>query len=242
MLSFVDVRRRFDFRSIEIGRWVTEQERDRAAGKFYGALEDLMAVLNCPEAVISLRGSLAFQYGIGGRPGVAAHYIPAKRCFSLAKNAGPGSIAHEWFHGFDHYLAERAFEDAPSGMFASSAWLSDATIQPHGLNDLLHQCFKAVLLDATGNEPSPLCSASLRMDRKLKTQYFSLPEELCARAFECFVTDRLSQLGRRNNFLVDLSKRRDEADAGLLPSGAQRQQINYCFERYFSALGAALTR
>ncbi len=83
-MSFITVRRRFDFRSIEVGRWVTPHERDRAAGRFYWALTDLLVILKGPEALVSLRGSLGLQYGIGGRPGVAAH--------STQKRPKPGSI------------------------------------------------------------------------------------------------------------------------------------------------------
>lgn len=96
-INFVMIRRQFDFRGIEMGRWVTTEERDRAAVNFYRALEDLMSVLQGPEVLISLRGTLGLQYGKGGRPGVAAHYVPATRQLSLAKNAGAGSLAHEWF-------------------------------------------------------------------------------------------------------------------------------------------------
>lgn len=96
-VNFVMIRRQFDFRGIEMGRWVTPEERDRAAVNFYRALEDLMSVLQGPELLISLRGTLGLQYGKGGRPGVAAHYVPATRQLSLAKNAGAGSLAHEWF-------------------------------------------------------------------------------------------------------------------------------------------------
>jgi hypothetical protein len=95
-VNFVMIRRQFDFRGIEMGRWVTPEERDRAAVNFYRALEDLMSVLQGPELLISLRGTLGLQYGKGGRPGVAAHYVPATRQLSLAKNAGAGSLAHEW--------------------------------------------------------------------------------------------------------------------------------------------------
>src|SRR5690606_14598762 len=60
--SFVEVRRRFGFRSIEIGHWVTRAERNRAAEQFYQGLVDLMQTLRVPEAVISLRGQLGLQY------------------------------------------------------------------------------------------------------------------------------------------------------------------------------------
>ena len=123
-VSFVTVRRRFDFRSIEVGRWVTPQERDRAAGRFYQALCDLMTILRGPEPLISLRSTLGLQYGIGGRLGVAAHYIPATRQLALTKNAGAGSLAHEWFHAFDHYMGGKAYGNAGPFGFASSAWLN----------------------------------------------------------------------------------------------------------------------
>ena len=97
-LSFVTIRRQFDFRAIEMGRWVTPDERDRAAVNFNQALHDLMDALQGPEHLISLRGTLGLQFGKGGQRGVAAHYMPATRQLALAKNAGAGSLAHEWFH------------------------------------------------------------------------------------------------------------------------------------------------
>lgn len=237
-IDFVHIRRRFDFCSIEIGRWVTRAERERAAGLFFDALCDLMLILQGPEALISLRGTLSLQYGIGGRPGVSAHYNPATRCFSLAKNAGPGSIAHEWFHAFDHYMADKAIAGAARGAFASRAWLHDAATLNHPLNELLFDCFHAILLDADGVKPSPLFTVSAATDRRLGTVYYSQPEEVCARAFEAFVQDAAI----KNGFLVKGTKATKEAELGLYPQGEQRTRINAAFGRYFRTLGAALQR
>jgi len=234
-ITFVDVRKRFDFRSISIGRWVSPAERDKSATAFYHALTDLQQALNCPELVISLRGTLSFQYGIGGRPGVAAHYDPSSRCFSLAKNAGPGSIAHEWFHALDHYLTDKVFSDASSGMFASMAWLSEATPIPHSLNDRLYQCFQAITLSLEGEKASEMFLASVQMDRKLRTQYYAKPEELCARAFEAYVDDKTN-----NAFLVGNTRHSEEAKYGLYPQGIQRKRINDAFDDYFLTLAQAL--
>lgn len=235
-ISFGDIRKRFDFRSISIGRWVTQQEQDRASGLFHDALADLMTVLQSPELLISLRGTLSLQYGIGGRPGVAAHYDPSTRCFSLAKNAGPGSIAHEWFHALDHYLGDKAFSDTPQGMLASKAWLSEATPVPHPLNDLLLACFKSIMLDEDGDKPSELFQISAQVDKAHSLVYYSKPEEICARSFEAFVQDA----GTSNNFLVSGTKASAEAQQGLYPIGEQRERINTAFTNYFSRLGAAL--
>ncbi|MDN7131873.1 hypothetical protein JNO04_05855 [Halomonas sp. MC140] len=235
--SFALIRRQFDFRSIEIGRWVTSAERDRAAELFHDALCDLMLILEGPETLISLRGSIALQYGCGGRPGVSAHYDPSQRSFALAKNAGPGSIAHEWFHAFDHYIAQKCFRGTPASMFASTAWLAEATPVPHSLNQLLMRCFKSVLLQPEGDQPSTLFKRSVQMDKQLGQLYYSKPEELCARAFEAFIQDAAIT----NHFLVKGTKASPEADKGLYPQGEQRIRINTAFGEYFSRLGNALS-
>lgn len=236
-VSFVDVRKRFDFRGIKIGRWVTEAEKARAAGLFYDALVDLMSILQGPELLVSLRGTLAFQYGSGGRPGISAHYEPGTRTFALAKNAGPGAIAHEWFHALDHYLADKAFSDAPGNMFASEAWLRDATPVPHPINDLLFACFRTVMLDDSGENPSEMFRASKAADKANGCIYYADPAEMCARAFEAFVQDSAIS----NNFLVSGTKVTEEAKLGLYPRGEHRQRINAAFSRYFLALGRALS-
>ncbi|MFI2810915.1 CLCA_X family protein [Microbulbifer sp. JSM ZJ756] len=235
-VSFTDVRRRFGFRSISIGRWVTQAERDRAAGLFYDALGDLMAILQGPEILVSLRGSLSFQYGTGGRPGISAHYEPASRTFALAKNAGPGSIAHEWFHALDHYLTDKAFSDAPARMFASEAWLRDATPVVHPLNDQLFACFRTIMLDESGENPSEMFRVSKTVDKANGCVYYADPAEMCARAFEAFVQDASIS----NNFLVAGTKATDEAKLGLYPTGEHRQRINRAFSEYFRYLGGAL--
>lgn len=234
--SFAVIRRQFDFRSIEIGRWVTSAQRDRAAELFHDALCDLMVILNGPETLISLRGSIALQYGSGGRPGVSAHYDPCQRSFALAKNAGPGSIAHEWFHAFDHYIATKCFRGTPKSMFASTAWLADAPPISHPLNQSLMRCFKAILLQPEGDQPSELFQRSVQMDKKLGQLYYSKPEELCARAFEAFVQDAPIT----NHFLVKGTKASPEAEMGLYPQGKQRERVNATFGRYFTTLGEAL--
>lgn len=237
-VSFITVRRQFDFRSIEVGRWVTPEERDRAAGRFYQALTDLLTILQGPEALVSLRGSLGLQYGIGGRPGVAAHYIPATRQLALAKNAGAGSLAHEWFHAFDHYMGSKAFRSSGKHGFASVAWLDSADQKEHPLNEQLSNCFRTILLNEDGTQPSDLFRCSQLADQQRDVLYYAQPEELCARAFEAFVEDSEPC----NSFLVRGTAHSEEARAGLYPKGRQRQEINDVFRRYFESLGRALFR
>ena len=235
-ISFREVRDRFDFRGVEIGAWVTQKEQEKAAVYFYDALCDLTKILAVPDEVISLRGTLILQYGKGGRPGVAAHYAPDQRAFALAKNAGPGSIAHEWFHAFDHYICNKAFNVNKPRLFASTAWLAQYAPIEHPLNALLFNCYRAVLLDKSGEQPSELFLSSAEIDRAAGTVYYSLPEEMCARAFEAFVQDAHI----KNNYLVKGTKQSEEAKLGLYPQGEQRILINQAFQNYFAQLGRAL--
>lgn len=235
--SFIDVRRRFEFRTIEMGRWVTPAERDRAAAAFYHALCDLMATLGVPETVISLRGQLNLQYGKGGQLGVSAHYIPATQQLALAKNAGAGSLAHEWFHAFDHYIADKAFHRLKPLQFASAAWVGKQPIKPHPINALLLKCFQIILTEADDTE-SALVAQARTADRQQNHHYYAQPEELCARAFEAFIEDS----GLQNRFLVKGTRFSEEARAGLYPTGQHRQRINDAFAHYFHALGVAVSR
>jgi len=236
--DFAALRRRFGFRSIGIGHWVSESEKAQAADQFHAALTDLMRILSGTESLISLRGHLSFHYGIGGQPGVSAHYEPARRTLALAKNAGPGSLAHEWFHALDHYLSTRAFTDTAPRQFASNAWLQDHEPVRHPLNELLADCFQAIVLSSDGRQPSELFRASVRADEQYGCYYYSRPEELCARAFEAFVQDAPIA----NRFLVRGTLQSSEAQQGLYPWGEQRWEINQRFRAYFHGLGTALRR
>ena len=236
-ISFREVRSTFGFRTIKIGRWVTEQEQERAAIHFYDALADLRTILGVPNEVISLRHTLALHYGTGGRPGVAAHYSPMERAFALAKNAGPGSIAHEWFHAFDHYICTKAFCDSDNGQFGSFAWLHDFPSVRHPLNERLFEFYRQVMLSEDGQQPSDQVNASVAMDQRRGQIYFSKPEELCARAFEAFVQDAAIH----NSFLVKGTRQSEEAKLGLYPQNQQRERINQSLHNYFASLGQAIS-
>lgn len=97
-------------------------------------------------------------------------------------------------------------------------------------------CYKAVLLQPAGDQPSDLFQNSVQMDKRLGQLYYSKPEELCARAFEAFVQDAAIT----NHFLVKGTKASPEAETGLYPQGAQRERINAAFNDYFGGLGKAL--
>jgi hypothetical protein len=96
----------FGFRGGEFGNWVRSDERQKFLNFAYDGLMDLANILQVPPKSLSLDGNLAIAFGSrgSGLGSGAAHYERTRLVINLTKIKGAGSLAHEWFHAFDHYL------------------------------------------------------------------------------------------------------------------------------------------
>lgn len=237
-VSFADIVRVFGFRTISIGKWVTKEEQQLAANLFFDALCDLMLILGVPEQVISLNGSLSLAFGSGGQKHASAHYESGSNTLALAKNAGGGALAHEWFHAFDHYICRRLFHQVTARQFASECWLHDAKVIDHPLNQKLSNCFQCLFLDEGGTQGNAYLQRAVAVDRALQTFYFAQPQELAARAFEAV----LQAQPLKNAFLVQGTKQSSEAKLGLYPQDAHLCRLSEAWLDYFYWLGKAVER
>lgn len=238
-VSFADIVKVFGFRSVSIGKWVTPEEQQIAANLFFDALCDLMEILQVPKQVISLKGSLSLSFGVGGNKYASAHYNSAQRQLALAKNAGGGALAHEWFHAFDHFICSKMFDQTQPNMFASEAWLNDlASPVVHPLNDYLAQAFQAMFLAPNLQSPSALMQKSIAADTLYKAFYFARPQEIGARAFERMIQEHHI----KNAFLAQGTMQSKEAKAGLYPGGSELARIATPLMRYFYHLGRSLVQ
>ncbi len=93
-------------RAIEFGNWNNQEERQQVLNHAYDGLLDLADALNVSPKALMLNGDLAIAFGARGQglSGAKAHYEPNYGVINLTKMKGAGSLAHEWFHAFDHYL------------------------------------------------------------------------------------------------------------------------------------------
>ena len=233
--GFNEVRNFFDFRSVRIGAWVKEAEQKQKAEEFFVALLDLQDILGIPNFAISLRGTLSLHYGTGGRPGVCAHYQPSARILALAKHAGIGSLAHEWAHALDHYLASTCFEEEVGARFATTAWLADFTLKPHPLNDALLKLFKTIFLTPDGNHRSDYVGRAVTLDMRQGSLYWSLPEELFARAFESWI----ARSAIKNSVLINPKDLMRDTEGSYLLEG-EALVVDAAFREYFYLLSYAL--
>ncbi len=234
-VSFADIVKYFGFKTAKVGNWVKPKEQQLAANLFFDALCDLADILQVSSDIISLRGELSIAYGTGGNRYTKAHYSPSERMLSLAKRAGGGALAHEWWHGFDHYISNKMFKTKQLNTFASAFWLnSKAKLEDHPLNQSLASVFACIFLRE--NEPSRLVKTSISQDKKQNSFYYAKPEELTARAFEaCVQRHRI-----KNHFLAAGTMKSEEAKQGLYPDKTECDVIWSHLAQYFSQLNLAL--
>jgi hypothetical protein len=239
-VSFVDVKEVFGLGHIRLGKWVENAERDKAANLIFDSLADLAFILKLPPKALGLRQTLNLAFGSGGQKGVQAHYAPDRRELALAKNAGAGALAHEFWHAFDHYIAPKSFQTPPSRIsFASHSWIADVKPIVHPLNQRLERVFEVSMLSDDGDDEHDYVSRAIALDKQHATQYFSKPTELMARAFESCIE---SYADISNPYLVDETLKSALFDAGGYPTIAHREQIFGALIDYFEPLGEALGR
>ncbi|XAI97100.1 hypothetical protein [Dolichospermum phage Dfl-JY45] len=104
----------FGFRGGEFGNWLGQKERQEVLNFAFESLHDLARVLGIPASAVSLNGELAIAFGArgtGGKRSAAAHYETGRRVINLTRMNGAGSLAHEFAHAFDHYVARTLAPD-----------------------------------------------------------------------------------------------------------------------------------
>ncbi len=237
-MTFLEVKQTFGFSHVRVGSWVTREESLKAANLVFDSLADLAFMLKLPPMTLGLRQSLSLAFGHGGQKGVQAHYAPAMRELALAKNAGAGALAHEFWHAFDHYIASKAF-DGRIGRFqcASDLWLTDAKLIPHPLNERLSDIFRVTFLSEDNQMPSEYVRRAIALDKQHGSRYFAKPSEIMARAFEACIE---SYQGISNPYLVSGTLDYPLAKEGAYPEPAHRTLIFDALIAYFEPLGLAL--
>lgn len=192
----------FQFRGVEFGNWVTQEERFDFLGRCYDAFCDLGELLGISRAGLGLEG-LGFAFASRGVGRAAAHYEPGRNVINLTKRAGAGCVAHEWFHALDHYIGIRA----GLGDFLSNNVHSQC-------DGLLPKSMQALL---TAIIKSKYYKRSQRIDSVKQKNYWATYVELCARAFEKYIYSKLAAAGRASGFLVSIQADADSQACDMYP-------------------------
>lgn len=158
-----------------------------------------------------------------------------RRVINLTRIKGAGSLAHEWGHAFDHYLHYAAAFDEKTAVLASECGRAQDTNIPAELFQVLD-----TMIWSEENVHTQYYLDSKTFDccyQKHGIGYWSSNCELFARAFACYVRDKLTAAGMRNDYLVAHAESHMFTSNGktyyAYPRCEERTKINAAFDRLF---------
>lgn len=214
---------RYGLRGGEFGNYTTSKDRLGGINMAYDAFEDLYKAIGISHKDISLGGQLAIAFGARGRGNAMAHYEPLRNVINMTKKRGAGSLAHEWGHAMDAYLGEKMGVHG----FMSASISSDKV--PESAKALI-EAFK----EQNGKETS-FYAASKGFDNeytKAGNGYWSSMPEMFARAFACYVRDKLEN--KKSDYLVGHSEFAVSGAMVAIPVGEERKIIDEKFDMFIS--------
>lgn len=227
---------RYGIRAGEFGNWTNNNERQTSLDYAYDAFADLAYALNIDEKSVSLRGlslsSLAIAFGARGRGDAVAHYEPLREVINLTKLRGAGSLGHEWAHALDHLMGE----SAGLPCLATKGRMFDHI---KSLKTVMHRIYH----NEKGIYTQYYIDSTKFDDQYSKDShgYWASDCELFARAFACYLADKLATEGKKNDYLnghcdtyVSMDKKGDWIFA--YPRGDERLRINEAFDELISEL------
>lgn len=230
------MKKTFGFRYIDTNINFTNDEEQEMLNVAYDAFYLLSLVLGKPEGVISLGGFLNLEIGTRQMgDNVGAYYSPRLKDITFRQKSDFKHIAHEWFHGLDHFLSfEYETKDETDGQYQYRLLLSE--INERKRNDNWEG--RGVVLDNFNNiidciHKSDYYQKSLSVTQATGNNYWSTDWEMMARAFEVYVDDSLKEFGLpSNNNLVELISGNPYPDY----SNPTCKPIKDAFREFFDAL------
>lgn len=224
----------FGFRGVQFGNWTNQSYRQLSLNMAFEAFDDLARTLGISRRDVTLGGDLSLAFGARGRAAAAAHFEPVMNIINLTKKHGAGSLAHEWGHALDCYLADVAGIERLDALASSYLFqIRKGKQLPEAVLDLFDQIFYHSPEYYKGS------LAFGRAFRKMGIGYWESKEERFARAFSCYVIDKLSANGEVSDYLVyQTDKAYTIPDTGecAFPLGEERKAINQAFDQAFKAL------
>lgn len=214
---------RYGLRGGEFGNYTSSKDRLGSVNMAYDAFEDLHHALGISAKDIGLGGKLAIAFGARGRGNAMAHYEPDKNVINMTKMRGAGSLAHEWAHAMDCYIAKNY--NIP-GFFSNN-------ITKENIPDSMKSLVNSMMLNHDGTE-TEFYKASKSFDSQFKKSgngYWASNHEMFARAFVCYVKDKLN--GKKSDYLIGHAECATDGITVAYPTGKEREIINHNFDEFF---------
>ena len=228
---------RYGIRAGEFGNWTNTLERQASLDQAYDAFADLAFALDIDEKSVSLPGlscgSLAIAFGARGRGDAAAHYEPLREVINLTRLRGAGSLGHEWGHALDHLI----------GQSYGSTDLATKGIHRKEVPESLENVMNKICRNEKGIY-TEFYTNSVKFDGQYTKHgqgYWASDCELFARAFACYLSDKLKEKGDRNDYLngtcdTFISMDKNGKWIFAYPKEKERLRINKAFDELINEL------
>lgn len=191
---------RYKIKGFEYGNWTSNDDRFNFLIGFIVSLEDLRKILGFSN--IGMNKTIGVAYGARGKGGrAAAHFEPYTFMINLTKPHGMGTFAHEYGHSLDYFFGTYIDQDKENRSLTLGQSLatrfSPETYQKDSLRYLMAKVMYAIIYKKEG-EKSAFYN---KLSKEATSPYWLQHNEMFARAFEQYVSYKLSKAGIRNILL-----------------------------------------
>lgn len=231
----------FGLRGGEFGNWENQNDRQTNLNMAFEAFKDLAKALNMSDKDISLGGKLAMAWGARGSGSALAHFERADNVINLTKLRGAGSLAHEWGHALDCYIARVEYPNSVGMATENGAYRSSPVYE-------VMEAIKYTIKDGVRVQ-SQFYTDAMALDKNYSTAgnqkgsqgdgYWHSNVELFARAFATYVLDKLGS--DRNDYLCGHAETavpdfKNDRLIYTYPRGEERKAINKAFDHLIDHL------
>lgn len=193
----------FNLRSIEFGNWMNQEDRANFLYASMLGLHQLALIFGVADNQIGLGSKLSVALGARGHGKAAGHYEATPfSVINITKTAGIGLLAHEYAHALDNIIS---FYTKSKQTFVSGGRTTrkrfDENIAQKGnyFEQQFEQFFNILYYDEEENETDFLEAI------KQKDEYWQRRNEVFARTFEVYISDKQKARKHPNHFLAPTS-------------------------------------
>lgn len=205
-----------NIKKLQFGSSLTKKEKQEHIDSTYNSLTNLALALNISKDFIGLGNTIT--YGLKGKSGSKAHYEKDKFIINLNRKNGAGSLAHEWAHSLDNYVAN---------VFNMKGLANDTIVF------LRLDKFKKLMRGLRYCEDGSytyFCLNAFTKEIEEGKLYWSKDEELFARALTSYIKDKLTDIGITDDYLCG------DCDNKLFPKESEKPCFNKLFDDMFDEL------
>jgi len=203
-----EVIKRFKLKGFEYGNWMNQDNRYTYLVGTTISLEDLQKITGINN--LGMDNTIGIGMGSRGQGAAAAHFEPHTFMINLTKTKGPGSLAHEYGHALDYffgtYIDQSKESRALTGGHTTRMKFTDEELKQGRLRQLALQIVATYIWKGTGKDVynyTEKTASYKQLEDYTDGVYWFRRNEIFARAFEQYISNKLKELKLDNAFLAE---------------------------------------